>query len=104
MGKAGILLRMLFEDVTVADIVPHEKPKDQKKISSMVKALKAGEHLPPILISHSKYQHRVQGPGGMEDAGYGFGILDGHHRLEAYRRAFGKDYVFKPGQLEMTRS
>jgi hypothetical protein len=98
MGKALDLLNQIRK-VSVSDIIPHEKP-NRAKVNAITKILKAGGKLPPIKLSGRKYTHYVQGPKGMEQVGFGYGIIDGHHRYEAYKRVFGKDYVFKPGQLD----
>ena len=54
-----------------------EKPENAKNLHNMVKALKAGNELPPILVRRQ---------------GLGYQVLDGHHRFMAYR-LLGKKYI-----------
>ena len=49
-----------------------QKPGAQERIEKMVKDLKSGEKMPPILVR--KYQN-------------GYQVLDGHHRFKAYKLA-----------------
>ena len=53
------------------------KPENAKNLHNIVKALKAGKELPPILVRRQ---------------GLGYQVLDGHHRFMAYR-LLGKKYI-----------
>ena len=80
--------------VRISDIVPHESP-NPKRVATIVKAIKAGDPLPPITIDRNPCKHWTQGPKGMECIGYGFGVIDGHHRLEAYKQVFGPNHTLE---------
>ena len=54
-----------------------EKTENAKNLHNIVKALKAGKELPPILVRRQ---------------GLGYQVLDGHHRFMAYR-LLGKKYI-----------
>ena len=54
-----------------------EKPENAKNLDNMVKVLKAGKELPPILARRQ---------------GLGYQVLDGHHRFMAYK-LLGKKYI-----------
>ena len=70
VGNIGHAMDSVFSkivDVPVKDIYPTEKT-DAANVAQMVEAIKAGDELPPLLL----------------DGGYG--IIDGHHRLEAAKK------------------
>lgn len=54
-----------------------KKPENSKNLSSIVRALKAGKELPPILVRRQGLRYQV---------------LDGHHRFMAYK-LLGKKYI-----------
>lgn len=78
--------------VRVGDIIPHETP-DNERVRTLVAHLRSGGTLPPLDINRVWKEHWKQGPGGMVSTGFGYGLWDGHHRLEAYKIVFGNDYM-----------
>lgn len=80
--------------VRISDIVPHETP-NPRAVAKIAKAIKAGEVIPPIIIDRNACKHWTQGPEGMVFTGYGYGLLDGHHRLEAYKQVFGVNHILE---------
>jgi hypothetical protein len=54
-----------------------KNPENSKNLHNIVKALKAGKELPPILVRRQ---------------GLGYQVLDGHHRFMAYK-LLGKKYI-----------
>ena len=57
-----------------------QQPDSQVKLASMVKKLKRGEELPPILVRVYKN---------------GYQVLDGHHRYHAYKTVGKKEIPAK---------
>lgn len=65
-----LLKRSDITNVLEPDHFHAEKPGATERIAKMVKAIKAGKTLPPILVRRYKN---------------GYQVLDGHHRFKAYR-------------------
>lgn len=93
---------MAQNKITIAQIVPHETP-DAASVRRMRRALRSGQKLPPIEITAEMYQHWKMGPKGMEPSGFGYGLIDGHHRLEAMRCEYGDEYVLAQGEYQKYR-
>ncbi len=84
----------LYAQVRISDIIPHETP-NPRTVNKIAKAIKAGEAIPPVLIDPNPCKHWTQGPTEMEFTGYGFGLIDGHHRLEALKKVFGPNHAIE---------
>ena len=78
--------------VRLNDIVTHETP-GKEKVARLVAALHAGDKFDPVEIDAVWREHWTQGPAGMESTGWGYGLLDGHHRLEALRQVNGEGHM-----------
>ena len=77
--------------VRLGDIVPCETP-NIKAVKKMIKAIKAGEKLPPMDIGSEFTDHWILCASGMEKTGCGYGLIDGHHRRMALLFVHGADH------------
>lgn len=86
-GKAQPLREAL---IFPHQIIRHEKPSWQT-VHAIAAAMLAGEKMPPIEVDPRFCEHWRQGPTGMVSTGIGHGLIDGHHRLAAHVKVFGKN-------------
>lgn len=87
-------MQSVLTRVRAGDVVMHETPRP-RLVAKLAKAYRTGEVVPPIEIGHEKVDHWSSGPRGMEKAGHGYFLADGHHRLAAFIRVFGEETEFE---------
>ena len=74
----------------LSDLVPHEQVRaNNKTVRALTKLLKMGYACLPIEVDPVWREHFTQGPVQMESMGFGYGILDGHHRYAAMLAVHG---------------
>ena len=72
-----------YSKVMPTKLLSGTEKTDPTKVAAMVKAIKNGEELPPIIVENTPFTKN-----GKE---LSFTVFDGHNRLEAYKKAGVKD-------------
>jgi uncharacterized ParB-like nuclease family protein len=72
-----------YSKVMPTELLSGTEATDPVKVANMVKAIKSGQELPPIIVENTPFTKNGQK--------LGYTVFDGHNRLEAYKQAGVKD-------------